>query len=139
VWHLQSNLFLLVLASLTGIIGAVLAVFFQKFAVGLAGFAGGGYIALNLLNFLGIQVEHIIWLPILIGGIIGTLMVFFIFDWALIIVSSFSGAAMIVQALRVSSGVEQIVYFALVIVGIVIQSFWFRKSPSDRTHSPSKS
>jgi hypothetical protein len=42
VWQVQSNLFLLVLATITGIIGAVLALFFQKIAIGLAGFAGGG-------------------------------------------------------------------------------------------------
>lgn len=52
LWNLQSGLLLIGLAAFTGIIGAVLAVFFQKIMVGLAGFAGGGYIALNLINLL---------------------------------------------------------------------------------------
>ena len=132
VWQLQSQLLLIGLAALTGIAGAVLAVFFQKIAVGLAGFAGGGYVTLNLINLLGVRLDQLIWLPLLIGGIIGMLLLFFIFDWALIVISSLTGATMIVQAVILTSGVKQIVYIALVIMGIVIQTFWYRKSPSVR-------
>jgi len=128
VWQVQSNLFLLVLATITGIIGAVLALFFQKIAIGLAGFAGGGYIALNLLNLLGIRLEQIIWLPYLIGGIIGALLLFLIFDWALIFVSSLTGATMIIQAIKLSPAMELIIYAALVIAGVVIQTALYRKS-----------
>ena len=128
VWQVQSNLFLLILATITGIIGAVLALFFQKIAIGLAGFAGGGYIALNLLNLLGIRLEQIIWLPYLVGGIIGALLLFFIFDWALIFVSSLTGATMVVESTNLSPEVELIVYFALFIAGIVIQTVLYRKT-----------
>jgi hypothetical protein len=129
VWQVQSTLFLLILATITGIIGALLALFFQKIAIGLAGFAGGGYIALNLLNLLGIRLEQTIWLPYLIGGIIGALLLFFIFDWALIFVSSLTGATMITQATKLSPGIELIVYVALVIAGVVIQTALYRTSP----------
>jgi len=132
VLNLQSQVLLIGLAALTGIVGAVLAVFFQKIAVGLAGFAGGGYIALNLINLLGVRLDQLIWLPYLVGGFIGMLLLFFIFDWALIVISSLTGATVIVQAVMLSSGLKQIVYVALVIMGIVIQTFWYRKSPSVR-------
>ena len=132
VWNLQSQLLSIGLATLTGIIGAVLAVVFQKIAVGLAGFAGGGYITLNLVNLLGVRIDQLIWLPYLIGGIIGMLLLFFIFDWALIFISALAGASMIVQVVDLTSGVKQIVYFALVIMGIFIQTFWYRKTPSVR-------
>jgi hypothetical protein len=128
VWQIQSQLLLFGLAALMGIIGAVLAVFFQKIAVGLAGFAGGGYIALNLINLLGIRLDQLAWLPYLIGGIIGMLMLFFIFDWALIFISALAGAAMITQALSLNPGLELGLYFALVIGGLVIQTVLFRKS-----------
>ncbi len=130
VWNLQSHLLLIGLAILTGIIGAVVALFFQKIAVGLAGFAAGGYIALNLINLLGVRMDQLIWLPYLIGGIIGALLLFFIFDWALIIVSSLTGAAMIIQALSLNPRLELGLYFALVIFGVVIQTVLYRKSPS---------
>ena len=127
MWQLQSQLLLIGLAALTGIIGAVLAVFFQKIAVGLAGFAGGGYITLNLINLLGIRLDQLEWLPYLIGGLIGMLMLFFIFDWALILISSLAGASMITQALSLNPGMEIGLYLALVIFGIVIQTVLYRK------------
>jgi hypothetical protein len=130
VWNLQSQLLLIGLATLMGIIGAVLAVFFQKIMVGLAGFAAGGYIAFNLSYLLGIRVDQIIWLPYLIGGIIGMLLLFFIFDWALIFISSMAGASMIIQALSLNPRIELGLYFVLAIFGIVIQTVFYRKSSS---------
>jgi hypothetical protein len=133
LWQVQSKLFFLILATVTGIIGAVLAFFFQKIAIGLAGFAGGGYVALNLINLVGIRLEQTIWLPYLIGGIIGALLLFFIFDWALIFVSSLTGATMIIQAIKLSPQIEMLVYIALVIAGVVIQTALYRKtSPVQR-------
>jgi len=128
VWQLQSQLFLFGIATLAGIIGAVLAVFFQKIAVGLAGFAGGGYITLNLINLMGIRLDQLEWMPYLIGGVIGMLMLFFIFDWALILISSLAGASMITQALSLNPAVEFGLFLALVICGLVIQTLLYRKS-----------
>jgi len=128
VWQLQSQLLLFGIAMLTGIIGAVLAVFFQKIAVGLAGFAGGGYITLNLINLLGIRLDQLAWLPYLIGGVIGMLMLFFIFDWALIFISSLAGASLITQALTLSPGLELGLFSILVACGLVIQTVLYRKS-----------
>jgi len=130
VWQLQSQLLLIGLAALTGIVGAVLAVFFQKIAVGLAGFAGGGYITLNLINLLGFRLDQLIWVPFLIGGFIGALLVFFIFDWALIFISSLAGASMVIQVLSLNPGMEFGLYLALVIFGLAIQTVLNRKSAS---------
>jgi len=131
-WQVQSNLILLILATITGIIGAVLALLFQKVAIGLAGFAGGGYIALNLMNLLGVRFEQIIWLPYLIGGIIGALLLFFIFDWALIFVSSLTGATIIIQAVNLSPGTQLIVYFALVATGVLFQTALYRQGSPEQ-------
>jgi len=128
VLNSQSQLLLIGLAALTGIAGAVLAVFFQKIAVGLAGFAGGGYISLNLINLLGVRLDQLIWLPYLIGGIIGMLLLFFIFDWALILISSLVGASMIIQALSLNPGMQFGLFLALTIFGLVIQTVLYRKS-----------
>ena len=132
VWNVQSHLLLIFFAILMGVIGAVLAVFFQKIAIGLVGFAAGGYIVETLLKLLGVGIGPMIWLPYLIGGIIGTLLLFLIFDWALIIVSCFAGASMIIQAINIDPIVKLGVYFVLVILGIIIQSVLFMKSPSAR-------
>jgi hypothetical protein len=103
--------------------------FFRK---SLAGFAAGGYIVETLLNLLGVGIGPMIWLLYLIGGIIGILLLFIMFDWALIIVSCFAGASMIIQAINIDPTVKLGMYFVLVILGIIIQSVLFMKSPSVR-------
>jgi hypothetical protein len=128
VWNLQSQLLLIGLATVTGIIGAVLAVLFQKIAVGLAGFAGGGYIALNLINLLGVRLDQLVWLPYLVGGLIGAMLMFLIFDWALIFISALAGAFMITKVLSLHPGIEFGLYLALVIFGLLVQTMLFRKS-----------
>ena len=132
VWQLQSQLLLIGLAALTGIVGAMLAVFFQKIAVGLAGFAGGGYIALNLINLLGVRLDQLVWLPYLVGGLIGAMLMFFIFDWALIFISSLAGASMVIQALNLNPGMEFGLYLALAIFGLLVQTVLFRKTATPR-------
>src|SRR3970040_1727818 len=46
----QSELTLFVIAVVAGFVGALLAVFAQKLAVGVAGFLAGGYLAIRLLR-----------------------------------------------------------------------------------------
>jgi hypothetical protein len=128
LWNVQSHLLLLIIAIFVGSGGAVLAVFFQKIAIGLVGFAAGGYIAVNLLTLFGLSLGQILWLPYLIGGIIGALLLFLIFDWALIIVSCFAGASMIIQTVNIDPIVKLGVYFVLIILGIIIQTVMFLKS-----------
>ncbi|CAB1085563.1 hypothetical protein D1AOALGA4SA_13050 [Olavius algarvensis Delta 1 endosymbiont] len=128
VWQLQSQLLLIGLAALAGVVGAVLAVLFQKVAVGLAGFAGGGYIVLNLIEMLGFRPDQLIWLPYLIGGFIGAMLMYYIFDWALIFISTLAGAALIVQTLSLNPEIEMGLYLALVLGGLVVQTMLYRKS-----------
>ena len=129
IWQIPSYLLQIIVAIVIGIIGAVLAVFFQKIAIGLAGFVAGAYIAVNLAGLLGLQTGGIVWLPYLAGGVIGALFLFLIFDWALIIVSSFVGASMIVQAVDISPAVEIGLYFFLIVAGILVQTVWYLKYP----------
>ena len=132
LWNIQSHLLLMIIAIFAGIIGAVVAIFFQKIAIGLAGFAAGGYIALSLLNLIGLQISQIAWLPYLLGGIIGALLLFLVFDWALIIVSCFAGASIIVQTVTINPTVKLGLYCALIIIGGIIQSVTYIKSPPVR-------
>jgi uncharacterized membrane protein YkvI len=49
------------------------------------------------------------------------LLVIFLFDWAIITLSSLAGASLITQALVLPSGIGGVIFLALVIVGVVIQ------------------
>jgi len=97
----QPDWVILIIALGAGLLGALLALFLQKVAIALAGFIGGGYIALYLVNALGWGTpDSSAWLPFLIGGVIGLVLMIALFDWALIALSSLIGAGLIVQADR---------------------------------------
>lgn len=51
------------------------------------------------------------------------LLVVFLFDWALIVLSSLAGASLISQALLLPAEIAGVIFLALVIVGVVIQGF----------------
>lgn len=128
VWQLQPPWLLIGIAALAGIVGAVLAVFFQKIAVWLAGFVAGGYVALHLAGLLGVVAGQLKWLPFLIGGIVGMLLLYLIFDWALIVISALIGASVIIQTLNLTPGMEFGLFLALVILGLAIQAVAYQKS-----------
>ena len=130
--HIRSDLILLFLAVVIGITAAILAIFFQKVAIGLAGFAAGSYIAVNILNLFGLKIDQFIWLPHILGGIIGMLVLFIMFDWALIFLSSFTGASLIVQVVNLNTQIKFGLFFVLIIVGIFIQTIFFVKGKSTR-------
>jgi hypothetical protein len=113
---------ILVLALIAGLIGALLAVFFQRIAIVVAGFAGGGYLILHILNMSGWQATPISWLPFFIGGFAGAVLLYFLFDWTLIFLSSVIGASLITQAVPLSPPVAGLLLFALFIAGFVTQA-----------------
>jgi hypothetical protein len=113
----------IVIGLVVGVIFALLAIFLQGVAIGVAGFLAGGYILTVLAGMLGLNQGAFSWIVYVIGGIIGVLLVVFLFDWALIILSSLAGASLIGQALLLPAGIAGVIFLALVIVGVVIQGF----------------
>ena len=132
LFAVQSELVILAIGVIAGLIAALIAVFLQGVAIALAGFMGGGYIAINIMGMLGLETFQPIWLPYLIGGIIGAILLFLIFDWALIFLSSLIGAGLIVQVTEFSPWLENLIFIALVIFGAMIQISLLRKEPKER-------
>ncbi|MBN1261170.1 MAG: hypothetical protein JXB35_10865 [Anaerolineae bacterium] len=112
----------LVVALAAGVVGAVLAIFLQEVAVGIAGFLGGGYIVLSFLDIVGINVPLLTWVLALVGGIIGLLVTVSLFDWSLIVLSSLSGASLLVRSLPLSQPWNLVVFVGLLAVGLLIQA-----------------
>ncbi len=115
-------------ALVIGIIGAVLALFFQSLAIVLGGFAAGMTITAYLTVLTGFAVNPLINLC---GGIIGSIVLYALFDWALIFLSSLVGATLIVQALNWGSQAGMVLYAVLIAIGIIVQTFlWRGQSPT---------
>ncbi len=114
-------------ALLFGVAGAVLGVFFQTLAIGLAGFVAGTTITAYLTLLLGFTAAPIINI---LGGILGVITLFALFDWALIGLSSLVGATLVVQSLNWKSQFEMILYVVLIVIGIVFQTVLWRPQNS---------
>lgn len=128
LWDISSPALLILVSIGTGLVGALLAVVFQKIAIGLAGFAGGGYIANNLLSIFNIRLDDLYWVPYFLGGIIGAFLLFLVFEWALIVGSSFAGAVIIIQTVNFDRQLEFWLGIALFVFGIFIQTLLFLKA-----------
>jgi hypothetical protein len=102
-----------------GIIGAVLALFFQKLAIGIGGFVAGSIIALHLTLMMGHDPGAVV---ALIGGVGGVVALYLLFDWALIILSSLVGASFIIEALGRHAPYAPALSALLVAVGVIFQA-----------------
>jgi len=122
IWAVHSPVLLLILSIAAGALGAILAIFFQTAAIVIAGFAAGGYIVLTLFDQVARLPAQMVWLPYIIGGIVGAIVLFFVFDWALIVLSTLTGATLIVQMAAFNPWVEIALFLALVIAGMVFQA-----------------
>ena len=101
-------------ALLCGMLGMFLAFVLQRFAVVLAGFVIGGLVVAELFGG-GV-------LPFLAGGIMAALAASWLFEGALILLSSLAGANMIATALDLRSGMAGLVLIGLTVLGIAIQA-----------------
>lgn len=125
---------LLVVGLIVGVVFAALATFVQALAIGAAGFLSGGYVALMLTGMLGMDIGSLSWVVFIIGGLVGIALVSLLFDWAIITLSSFAGASLVIQALAPQSGNAPLIFLALIIIGVIVQGTTLRneKRPAAR-------
>lgn len=110
-----------------GFLAALLAVFVQHFAIVLAGFLAGGYIAMQFLLLLNLPHGWLPWLAFLPGGLIGAALVNAFLDWALITLSSLAGASLIIQTFDLQRGPGLLLFALLTAAGISTQARELRK------------
>jgi hypothetical protein len=118
-----ASLTVIVAGLLAGVLGALLAVFLQQVAVGLAGFLAGGYVVLALLKVFGVsEMTTLEWGLAIVGGIGGLILALALLDWTLIVLSSLSGASLIAQSMV---GLERplvaLLFVVALAVGILVQ------------------
>ena len=119
----RAGLIVLALAVLAGILGAVLAVVLQRVMVALAGFAIGGQLAATIVANGASLADGLppATLPYLIGGIIGAVLVFLVFDLAVIVLSSLLGAALVTRVLGDDGMLVTGVFVGAFLLGAIIQ------------------
>jgi hypothetical protein len=122
-----SDLLAILVGLVIGVIFALLAIFLQALVIGIAGFLIGGYILTGLAAMFGMELSGgTTWVVYIVGGVIGVILVSFLFDWAIITLSSLAGASLIVQSFLSQGPAGGILFFILFILGVVIQGFILR-------------
>jgi hypothetical protein len=122
----QSDLVIVLVAAGLALAGALLAIAAQALVIGIAGFLAGAAAGALLLRTLGLGSDGVVLAAGLVGGVIGALVSYLIFDWALIVLSSLAGASLIVSEVAGLVTLPAIAPLALVIalaaVGVLVQA-----------------
>lgn len=125
----------IVVGLVVGVIFALLAIFLQALVIGVAGFLIGGYVLTVLASTLGIELAGaMVWVVYVVGGVIGVILVSFLFDWALITLSSLAGASLIIQALFPQGAAGGLVFLILFILGVLVQGSILRHDRAVAAH-----
>jgi hypothetical protein len=101
-----------------GVIAAVLVLLNERVGYFISGFLAGGFL---LIEYFAPGVLSVPWLPFLIGGIIGSLVLGLLTEWALILVSAGIGATYVLNLFRLDPTAEILVGSGLFIVGALTQ------------------
>ncbi len=111
-----------------GLLGAIIALLLQKFAIAIAGFVVGGRVAVAIAAAFLVDHAHYSAITFVIGGIVGALLLLALFDWALIIFSSIEGARLIADVVHLPSTGTSILLVVLAVFGIIVQGMMFRRA-----------
>jgi hypothetical protein len=103
---------------LLGLIAAVAVLLNERVGYFISGFLAGGFL---LVEYYAPDTLTVPWLPYLIGGIIGSLVIGLLTDWALIIVTAGIGAAYLLNLFVLDPTLEILIGAGLFIVGALTQ------------------
>lgn len=131
--HNQPEWVIILIALGSGLVGIILSIFLQRIIVAIAGFFAGGYFLSSLvMALLHANQQAAQWVAFIVGGIIGAVLTMFLFDPALIILSSLAGATAVSQNVPLEPGAKGILFLVLLALGIIVQTrqyFRDRKPP----------
>lgn len=124
----QPEWMILIVALAIGVVGALLAIFFQRIAIGIAGFLGGGHFALRLAAdaFSADANNQAGLVAFLIGGIVAAIAVVLLLDWALIVLSALVGSAYVAEAASHDPLMRLLTFAALFVAGVAVQARMLR-------------
>ena len=101
-----------------GVIAAAAVLLNERVGYFISGFLAGG---LMLVEYYAPETLTVPWLPFLIGGIIGSLVIGIFTDWALILVTAAIGAAYLLNLFVLDPMLEILIGAGLFIVGALTQ------------------
>ncbi|MEO6847553.1 MAG: hypothetical protein ABI443_08450 [Chthoniobacterales bacterium] len=120
--HGYPEIAILTVALVIGILGAVLAILAERVAVAIAGAIAGGMIGLHIAVLANLTSQAVQWVAFAVGAVFAAIVVSLLFDWALIVISSLTGAVMIAEKLQVTHQIRTFAVVAFCFIGIFSQA-----------------
>lgn len=100
------------------VIAALLTLFNERAGYFISGFLAGGFF---LVEYYAPNTLTLPLLPFIIGGVIGSLVLGLLTEWALILVSSVIGAAYVLNLFRLDPTAEILIGAGLFVIGALTQ------------------
>jgi hypothetical protein len=101
--------------------GAVVAIIVQRMAVALGGFVLGAVITHQAMTMLWGGEGGVLIVGAILGGVLGSVLAFHLFEVAVELISAGAGALLLVTAARLPDGLAWLVFWVLVLLGWWIQ------------------
>ncbi|MDJ0835857.1 MAG: hypothetical protein QNK37_05025 [Acidobacteriota bacterium] len=120
---------IIIVGLVLGLMGLFVALFLQKAAIGVGGFLGGSYITLAMMDLVGVPTAGLNLLIPLLGGLVGIILLVMLFDAALVLLSSIAGAALLVQVTTLNPPYDTLLFLVIAIFGMMFQFRLIGKSP----------
>jgi len=117
----QPALVRLLMGAGAGTLGVVVMIFVQRAAFAYTGFLAGGYLLNSLWFMLGVPWRLPILLLYFIGGVLGAVISYQLFEQVLIVMTSLVGAVFIIEAIDVVPGWQLFLFALLTAVGVMVQ------------------
>lgn len=124
----MDSVMIVLLSIACGLVGLLLAQFVQKLGAALAGFLAGAYVLDILMKLFLPGMPPNNWFFHVFAGLVGAVMVLSFFEWALVILTSLSGATLVTQSLQVPAAWSALILLLLLIVGVSIQGTFLERS-----------
>jgi hypothetical protein len=106
---------------LFAVIGIILTQVFKRWSARVAGFVAGGMLLLNLPNVFGTGTYWTSPFLFVGAGIVAVILLFFIFDFALIVLSSLMATTLILSYTTIGRIDQGAMFLILTIFGIITQ------------------
>lgn len=122
----------ILLGAVAGVLGALLAVFLQSVAIWVAGFLAGGYLVFSLMGAFDLGGGWLPWAGFILGGAVGAGLLGAFFDWALIILTSMSGAWLVMNAIPFEAPLSVLLGIVIFFAGVGVQAGALRTERAGR-------
>jgi hypothetical protein len=104
-----------------GVIGALAALFFRRWAARVAGFLAGGYLLFNFPEVFSASTEWASWPLFLVAGTITVVFLVIWFDFALVILSALVGVTLMLPSINLGAFDTLTMFILLMVFGTITQ------------------